>query len=83
MHGFLGSLPPSPADSGVSDVDSSSSGHTSSADELKARLQPSIHSPVGSLFSRHPLSWTSPAHHAQRPSNHMSQQFYQPFTSSK
>jgi hypothetical protein len=36
-----GSLPPSPADSGVSDVDSSSSGHTST-DELKARLQPSI-----------------------------------------
>ncbi|KAK6636946.1 hypothetical protein RUM43_010610 [Polyplax serrata] len=34
-----GSLPPSPADSGVSDVDSSSSGHTSN-DELKARLQP-------------------------------------------
>jgi hypothetical protein len=33
-----GSLPPSPADSGVSDVDSSSSGHTSN-DELKARLQ--------------------------------------------
>lgn len=36
---FSGSLPPSPADSGVSDVDSSSSGHTSN-DELKARLQP-------------------------------------------
>lgn len=35
----LGSLPPSPADSGVSDVDSSSSGHTSN-DETKARLQP-------------------------------------------
>lgn len=34
-----GSLPPSPADSGVSDVDSSSSGHTSN-DELRARLQP-------------------------------------------
>ncbi|XP_049845213.1 ecdysone-induced protein 74EF isoform X1 [Schistocerca gregaria] len=34
-----GSLPPSPADSGVSDVDSSSSGHASN-DELKARLQP-------------------------------------------
>ncbi|XP_017770235.1 PREDICTED: ecdysone-induced protein 74EF-like [Nicrophorus vespilloides] len=44
-----GSLPPSPADSGVSDVDSSSSGHTST-DELKARLQPSVlgpHSPLG------------------------------------
>lgn len=34
-----GSLPPSPADSGVSDVDSSSSGHTST-DELRLRLQP-------------------------------------------
>jgi len=34
-----GSLPPSPADSGVSDVDSSSSGHASN-DETKARLQP-------------------------------------------
>lgn len=34
-----GSLPPSPADSGVSDVDSSSSGHTSN-DELRARLNP-------------------------------------------
>ena len=32
-----GSLPPSPADSGVSDVDSSSSGHTSN-DESKSRL---------------------------------------------
>uniref|UniRef100_T1HU45 ETS domain-containing protein n=1 Tax=Rhodnius prolixus TaxID=13249 RepID=T1HU45_RHOPR len=37
-----GSLPPSPADSGVSDVDSSSSGHTSN-DELRARLQPPQH----------------------------------------
>ncbi|XP_018572582.1 ecdysone-induced protein 74EF-like isoform X1 [Anoplophora glabripennis] len=72
-----GSLPPSPADSGVSDVDSSSSGHTST-DELKARLQPSIHSPVGNLFSRH-MSWSSPGHHGQRPPSHMSQQFYQPF----
>nr|ATI99806.1 ecdysone-induced protein 74EF isoform B [Leptinotarsa decemlineata] len=70
-----GSLPPSPADSGVSDVDSSSSGHTS--DDLKARLQPNIHTPVGNLFPRHPLSWTT--HHGQRPPNHMSQQFYQPF----
>ncbi|XP_060526075.1 ecdysone-induced protein 74EF isoform X1 [Cylas formicarius] len=73
-----GSLPPSPADSGVSDVDSSSSGHAST-DELKARLQPSIHSPVANLFSRHPLSWSSPVH--QRAPNHMSQQFYQPFAS--
>lgn len=37
-----GSLPPSPADSGVSDVDSSSSGHGSN-DELRARLQPYSH----------------------------------------
>ncbi|XP_072390594.1 uncharacterized protein Eip74EF isoform X1 [Diabrotica undecimpunctata] len=72
-----GSLPPSPADSGVSDVDSSSSGHTST-DELKARLQPSIHSPVGTLFPRHPFSWNN-THHGQRPPSHMSQQFYQPF----
>ncbi|XP_059491313.1 ecdysone-induced protein 74EF-like isoform X2 [Neocloeon triangulifer] len=36
-----GSLPPSPADSGVSDVDSSSSGHT---DELRARLQLPVNS---------------------------------------
>lgn len=78
-----GSLPPSPADSGVSDVDSSSSGHTST-DELKARLQPSIHSPVGNIFSRHPLSWSSPSHHSQRPpNNHMSQPFYQHFPTSK
>ncbi|XP_033238308.1 ecdysone-induced protein 74EF isoform X2 [Drosophila pseudoobscura] len=33
-----GSFPPSPADSGVSDVDSSSSGGQPCADELKARL---------------------------------------------
>lgn len=39
-----GSLPPSPADSGVSDVDSSSSGHGSN-DELRARLQPPLHLP--------------------------------------
>lgn len=59
---FPGSLPPSPADSGVSDVDSSSSGGHTSTDELKARLQPSIHSPVGNLFTRHSLSaWQSPA----------------------
>lgn len=51
-----GSLPPSPADSGVSDVDSSSSGHTST-DELKARLQPS-----GSLGPHSPLGY----HHNQQ-----------------
>ncbi|XP_065352560.1 ecdysone-induced protein 74EF isoform X1 [Cloeon dipterum] len=39
-----GSLPPSPADSGVSDVDSSSSGHT---DELRARLQLPINGAAG------------------------------------
>lgn len=33
-----GSLPPSPADSGVSDVDSSSSGGQPCSEELKARL---------------------------------------------
>ncbi|KAL3278169.1 hypothetical protein HHI36_013510, partial [Cryptolaemus montrouzieri] len=75
-----GSLPPSPADSGVSDVDSSSSGHTST-DELKSRLQPSLHSPVGNFLSRHHLSWTPSAHHhTQRAPNHIPQQFYQPFT---
>ncbi|XP_030757042.1 ecdysone-induced protein 74EF isoform X2 [Sitophilus oryzae] len=76
-----GSLPPSPADSGVSDVDSSSSGHTST-DELKARLQPSVHSPVGGLFSRHPaLNWNSPIHqHPAQRQSHVAQQFYQPFT---
>lgn len=36
---MLGSLPPSPADSGVSDVDSSSSGgQPACSEELKARL---------------------------------------------
>lgn len=53
-----GSLPPSPADSGVSDVDSSSSGHTST-DELKARLQPpglGPHSPLGYHPKQHFLS---------------------------
>ncbi|XP_019767847.2 ecdysone-induced protein 74EF isoform X1 [Dendroctonus ponderosae] len=75
-----GSLPPSPADSGVSDVDSSSSGHTST-DELKARLQPSIHSPVGGLFSRHPaLTWNAPLHQHNQRQSHLGQQFYQPFT---
>ncbi|ERL85046.1 hypothetical protein D910_02469, partial [Dendroctonus ponderosae] len=78
-----GSLPPSPADSGVSDVDSSSSGHTST-DELKARLQPSIHSPVGGLFSRHPaLTWNAPLHQHNQRQSHLGQQFYQPFTTSK
>lgn len=35
---LVGSLPPSPADSGVSDVDSSSSGGQPCSEELKARL---------------------------------------------
>ncbi|XP_076258686.1 ecdysone-induced protein E74 isoform X3 [Rhynchophorus ferrugineus] len=75
-----GSLPPSPADSGVSDVDSSSSGHAST-DELKARLQPSIHSPVGGLFPRHPsLNWNTSIHQHSQRQNHVAQQFYQPFT---
>jgi E74-like factor 1/2/4 len=60
------SLPPSPADSGVSDVDSSSSGHTSN-DETKGRLQPTpvpespspggyLGSPYCQLPMRHPYS---------------------------
>ncbi|KAJ9591344.1 hypothetical protein L9F63_002102, partial [Diploptera punctata] len=61
-----GSLPPSPADSGVSDVDSSSSGHTSN-DELKARLQPT---PVPT--ARTPDS-PGPGHHG---SSHQPQQHY-------
>lgn len=40
-----GSLPPSPADSGVSDVDSSSSGGQTCSDELKARLGLPSHCP--------------------------------------
>lgn len=35
---FAGSLPPSPADSGVSDVDSSSSGHASAEELAASRL---------------------------------------------
>ncbi|KAI5699332.1 hypothetical protein M8J76_005119 [Diaphorina citri] len=68
LHGFLsqhhpsllqyttsstGSLPPSPADSGVSDVDSSSSGHTST-DELRLRLQPQPY--VSYVYRRSPES---------------------------
>ncbi|XP_037044971.1 ecdysone-induced protein 74EF isoform X4 [Bradysia coprophila] len=40
-----GSLPPSPADSGVSDVDSSSSGGQPCSEELKARLGLTSHCP--------------------------------------
>ncbi|XP_054273368.1 ecdysone-induced protein 74EF isoform X2 [Macrosteles quadrilineatus] len=61
-HSNTGSLPPSPADSGVSDVDSSSSGHTSN-DELRARLQPQPQAPCwrsaespSSLYSPHFLA---------------------------
>ncbi|XP_077287310.1 ecdysone-induced protein E74 isoform X2 [Arctopsyche grandis] len=38
-----GSLPPSPADSGVSDVESSSSGHASTDEAAKARLAAPLH----------------------------------------
>ncbi|XP_025829364.1 ecdysone-induced protein 74EF-like [Agrilus planipennis] len=65
-----GSLPPSPADSGVSDVDSSSSGHTST-DELKARLQPPSglgpHSPLG--YHHNQQQFLSPYHY-HHPSGH-------------
>ncbi|KAJ0180854.1 hypothetical protein K1T71_002939 [Dendrolimus kikuchii] len=53
-----GSLPPSPADSGVSDVESSSSG-AGSAEELKARLQPPptpFHTPFLPFYPHHQLS---------------------------
>lgn len=53
-----GSLPPSPADSGVSDVESSSSG-AGSAEELKARLQPPptpFHTPFLPFSPYHQLS---------------------------
>ena len=36
---FLGSLPPSPADSGVSDVDPSSSSHNSDDERIHIRQQ--------------------------------------------
>lgn len=44
-----GSLPPSPADSGVSDVDSSSSGGQPCSEELKARLGLPLHCPPQSV----------------------------------
>lgn len=56
--GSTGSLPPSPADSGVSDVDSSSSGHTSN-DETKARLQPT---PVPAPHTPNTPDSPNPAH---------------------
>ncbi|CAH2100462.1 unnamed protein product [Euphydryas editha] len=60
-----GSLPPSPADSGVSDVESSSSG-AGSAEELKARLQPpppaTFHTPFLPFYQQHQIA-TSLQHH--------------------
>ncbi|XP_046967673.1 ecdysone-induced protein 74EF isoform X2 [Vanessa cardui] len=60
-----GSLPPSPADSGVSDVESSSSG-AGSAEELKARLQPPppapFHTPFLPFYQQHQIA-TSLQHH--------------------
>ncbi|CAH2068113.1 unnamed protein product, partial [Iphiclides podalirius] len=60
-----GSLPPSPADSGVSDVESSSSG-AGSAEELKARLQPPppapFHAPFLPFYQHHQIA-TSLQHH--------------------
>ncbi|KAH9641972.1 hypothetical protein HF086_010484, partial [Spodoptera exigua] len=61
-----GSLPPSPADSGVSDVESSSSG-AGSAEELKARLQPPppapFHAPFLPFYQHHQIANTL-QHHA-------------------
>lgn len=86
-----GSLPPSPADSGVSDVDSSSSGHTSN-DELKARLQltpgPAVRTPDspgpghhGFLapyyhHHHHHQQQAQSALHQSRSSHHQPQQHY-------
>ena len=39
MYVFPGSLPPSPADSGVSDVDPSSSSHNSDDERIHIRQQ--------------------------------------------
>ncbi|XP_026323358.1 ecdysone-induced protein 74EF isoform X2 [Hyposmocoma kahamanoa] len=64
-----GSLPPSPADSGVSDVESSSSG-AGSAEELKARLQPPppapFHAPFLPFYQHHQIA-TSLQHHVTHP----------------
>ncbi|XP_045504021.1 ecdysone-induced protein 74EF isoform X1 [Colias croceus] len=63
-----GSLPPSPADSGVSDVESSSSG-AGSAEELKARLQPPppapFHTPFLPFYPQHQIN--SLQHHVAHP----------------
>lgn len=78
-----GSLPPSPADSGVSDVDSSSSGHAST-DELKARLQPpglGPHSPLG-YHHVNQQQFLAPYHyppgHGQPHRSHMPHQHHYP-----
>ncbi|XP_073994187.1 ecdysone-induced protein E74 isoform X2 [Rhodnius prolixus] len=64
-----GSLPPSPADSGVSDVDSSSSGHTSN-DELRARLQPPQHpyyqQTTGNILTTSSNNGAIPVNHLER-----------------
>ncbi|XP_059051402.1 uncharacterized protein LOC131846178 isoform X1 [Achroia grisella] len=65
-----GSLPPSPADSGVSDVESSSSG-AGSAEELKARLQPPppapFHTPFLPFYQHHQIASTLQHHAAAHP----------------
>ncbi|XP_063829976.1 ecdysone-induced protein 74EF isoform X4 [Ostrinia nubilalis] len=65
-----GSLPPSPADSGVSDVESSSSG-AGSAEELKARLQPPppapFHAPFLPFYPHHQIASTLQQHAAAHP----------------
>uniref|UniRef100_A0A2A4JV46 ETS domain-containing protein n=1 Tax=Heliothis virescens TaxID=7102 RepID=A0A2A4JV46_HELVI len=65
-----GSLPPSPADSGVSDVESSSSG-AGSAEELKARLQPPppapFHAPFLPFYQHHQIANTLQHHASAHP----------------
>ncbi|CAG9783371.1 unnamed protein product [Diatraea saccharalis] len=64
-----GSLPPSPADSGVSDVESSSSG-AGSAEELKARLQPPpapFHAPFLPFYPHHQIATSLQQHAHPRP----------------
>lgn len=67
---LAGSLPPSPADSGVSDVESSSSG-AGSAEELKARLQPPppapFHTPFLPFYPHHQIASTLQQHAAAHP----------------
>ncbi|XP_041974400.1 ecdysone-induced protein 74EF isoform X2 [Aricia agestis] len=63
-----GSLPPSPADSGVSDVESSSSG-AGSAEELKARLQPppAPYAPFLPFYQQHQLTSLQHVTHPRPP----------------